>query len=272
MIKLVTSDLDETLLGSDGSISNENIEKINKLKDLGIKFVPNTGRGFTSLVPLLKKLNLYDESDEYVISYNGGAIVENKNFRVIETDELSWKQASDIFEVTKKENDFDTHIYTLKDVYIHNVKQDDLDYLTSRGVNPKFLDEDNLDKLKNEKIIKVITMTSDPDKLSYIKDKVMNEVGFDLQFSYSSNRYTEFNQIGVNKGEAIKKLSNQLGIKQDEIMAIGDNYNDLDMLKYAGLSVGVSNSVEPVKEVVQYVTKGNFVNGVSEAIDKFILK
>ena len=80
MYKIIACDLDETLLSDDRTISKENIEAIQKAKELGVKFVPATGRGFNTVGGTLKDLGLYDLENEYVISYNGGAITENKYF------------------------------------------------------------------------------------------------------------------------------------------------------------------------------------------------
>ena len=74
MYKIIACDLDETLLSDDRSISKENIEAIQKAKELGVKFVPATGRGYNTVDGTLKELGLYDLENEYVISYNGGAI------------------------------------------------------------------------------------------------------------------------------------------------------------------------------------------------------
>ena len=111
MIKLVVSDLDETLVGPTG-VSEVNIQAIKKATALGVKFVPNTGRGFQSVQPLLEQLGLRNQPDEYVISYNGGAIVENKDCRVLQVNALSATQATQIFDVVKQRLDYATHIYT----------------------------------------------------------------------------------------------------------------------------------------------------------------
>ncbi|GEP20202.1 hypothetical protein LSA03_15860 [Pediococcus argentinicus] len=185
MIKLIVSDLDETLLGADGSVSEENKLAIKKAREKGVKFVPNTGRGFASIQELLKVLDLYSEPDEYVISYNGGAIVENKNQKVLQTNGLSFEQASDIFNITKKFKDFDTHVYTLNDVFLYNPLSEDEAYLRTRGVNFKYLEADNLDEFKDTPIIKVITMNSDPVKQQEMAEAVLSGVYFDLNVTYS---------------------------------------------------------------------------------------
>ena len=92
-----------------------------------------------------------------------------------------------------------------------------------------------------------------------------------VAISYSSNRYMEFNAIGVNKGQGLIDLANKLGIDIKDTIAVGDNYNDLSMLKVAGLSVGANNAVDDVKAICDYVTKANNNEGVvDELIRRYI--
>lgn len=83
MYKIIACDLDETVLSDNRSISKENIEAIQKAHKLGVKFVPATGSGFNTVGDTLKELGLYDLENEYVISYNGDTITENKGNRLI---------------------------------------------------------------------------------------------------------------------------------------------------------------------------------------------
>lgn len=271
MIKLIVSDLDETLLGADGSISEANKIAIRKAREAGVKFVPNTGRGFASVQPLLKKLDLYDLPDQYVISFNGGAIVENKDQKVLATNGLTFEQASQIFDITRQYKDYDTHIYTLNDVYIYNVQQEDADYLKTRGVDLKYTDDENLNRFKNDSIMKLLTMHPDMEKRREMKDIILSKVDFDLNVTFSSDMYTEFNHASTDKGSATLELAKRLGIKKDEIMALGDNSNDLPMLKSVGMPVVVSNASKEAKEVAKYVTDADYVSGVAEAINRFVL-
>ena len=83
--KLIVSDLDETLLNDDHHVGQRNQNVILKArKEHGIKFVPATGRGFMQIQTELKELGLNDLENEYVISFNGGALTENKDNRLIE--------------------------------------------------------------------------------------------------------------------------------------------------------------------------------------------
>ncbi|EOA08120.1 Cof-type HAD-IIB family hydrolase [Pediococcus acidilactici] len=271
MIKLVVSDLDETLVGPTG-VSEVNIQAIKKATALGVKFVPNTGRGFQSVQPLLEQLGLRDQPDEYVISYNGGAIVENKDCRVLQVNALSATQATQIFDVVKQRLDYATHIYTLNHVYVYNPDPEDTAYMTGRGVKVEDYPYKTLEPLAGQPIVKIITMNHDPKKREAIRKEVLGQVDFDLNATFSSNRYTEFNLGGVDKGKATLALAKRLGIQKDEIMALGDNNNDIAMLSQVGLPVVVANATADARRMAKHVTQGDFTSGVAEAIHQFILE
>jgi hydroxymethylpyrimidine pyrophosphatase-like HAD family hydrolase len=114
-------------------------------------------------------------------------------------------------------------------------------------------------------------MNPDIDVRHAIADKVYAQVGDWADLTYSSGRYAEFNPKGVNKGTATLKLGEYLGIKPDEIIAFGDNSNDLPMLRAVGMPVSVANGIDEVKDVAKYVTKADYNTGVAEAINKFVL-
>lgn len=112
-----------------------------------------------------------------------------------------------------------------------------LNYLAGR-MEVKEIFDDHIDFLKGQEIVKVLYMNTDYDYLKKIEDDLKDITG-DLDVSYSSNRYIEFNHQGVNKGQGLKKLADILGVDIKETIAIGDNFNDLSMIKVAGLGVGV---------------------------------
>ena len=143
MYKIIACDLDETLLSDDRTISKENIEAIQKAKELGVKFVPATGRGFNTVGGTLKDLGLYDLENEYVISYNGGAITENKGSKLLHFEGISFEKASELY---KRGLDYDVciHVYTKDMVYAYKYVQEEKDYLAGRMEVTEIFD-DNID-------------------------------------------------------------------------------------------------------------------------------
>ena len=93
-----------------------------------------------------------------------------------------------------------------------------------------------------------------------------------LEISYSSNRYIEFNPKGVNKGAALRTLADHLSIPMNETIAIGDNINDLAMIREAELGIAVANAVPTRKEAAQHTTiEDHEQSAVAEVIETFIL-
>ncbi len=270
MYKIIACDLDETLLSDDRSISKENIEAIHKAKALGVKFVPATGRGFNTVDSTLKELGLFDQENEYVISYNGGAITENKGSRLLHFEGISFELASKLYKRGLEYN-VCIHIYTKEMVYVYGYTKEEKEYLASRMEVTEIFD-DNIDFLKEQEIVKALYMNTDYTYLQQIEED-LKDLTQNVDVSYSSNRYIEFNHKGVNKGNGLLSLAELLGVKQEEMIAIGDNYNDLSMIKAAGLGVGVRNVVDGMKKDCDYITKAdNNESAVAEVIRKFILK
>ncbi len=272
MYKLIVSDLDETLLRDDGTISDANVAAIKAARDQGVRFVPNTGRSFTSVRALLDTLGLAGRDDQYVIAYNGGATVSNLNDRVVAANPMDYDVARRIFEVTKTFPDTDTHIYTLNEMFMYNPRADDVGYLRTRGADFTVMPDDDFSRFRDLQIMKVITMNPDPAVQRAVADQVMAVMDQQLNLTFSSGIYTEFNPLGVDKGVAALQLGAALGIRQEEIIGIGDNLNDLPLLQKVGMPVSVANGRPEIKAAAKLVTDADYESGVAEMINRLILQ
>ena len=133
------------------------------------------------------------------------------------------------------------------------------------------MEENSVDFLKNEKIYKILFQNTDVPYLMSL-EKPMKELTKNCSVSYSSNRYMEFNALGIDKGNGLRTVAEILGIDIKDTIAVGDNYNDIPMLKTAGLSVAVNNAVEDAKKSAHYVTEADNNKGaLAEIIEKFII-
>lgn len=269
MYKIIVCDLDQTLLSDDCTVSQKNVEAIQKARALGVKFVPATGRGFRTISNTLTQLGLLGEENEYVISFNGGAITENKGDRLLHFEGISFEAAEELF---RRGLDYRVciHVYTKDTVYAYRLWQEEIDFLKNRMEVVEFF-EPNLSFLAGQEIVKVLYMNTDYNYLKKIEGDLKDVTG-DLDVSYSANRYIEFNRKGVNKGAGLLSLARLLGVEQEETIAIGDNLNDLSMIQAAGLGVGVQNSARDIIPMCDYITKATCnEHAVAEVIEKFIL-
>lgn len=273
--KMLVSDLDETLLNDDGTVHADNLAAIKTAVAHGFKFVPNTGRSFNSVQALLKTLGLYDQAGQYVISYNGAAIVENKDNQVLLTRGMDRELAAQIFRAGLVNDQVDVHIYTVDTLFIYNISPTDKQYMAERGVPYELMASDDLAFLANEQpVMKVIFEHPDQAVREQIRDAVLAAVGADaVEATFSSSRYVEFNTKGVDKGSASLLLGEKLGIQRDEIIAAGDNNNDLQMLTAVGLGVSVANGIPAVQEAAAVVTeRTNNEGAIAEILEKYVLK
>lgn len=268
--KLIASDLDETLLNDDHVVPESNIYWIQKaVKERGVKFVPATGRGYMQILPELTQLGLKDMEGEYVLSFNGAALTENKDNRIIEFNGLGFDKMKEIFEFGSKQ-DVCIHVYTNDTLYIYNLSESEAERLKHQKLEVVYPKENSVDFLKDATIAKILYQNVDVPYLMSLEPK-MTDITKGCSVSYSSNRYMEFNKEGVDKGVGLQHLADQLGIKIEETIAVGDNYNDMAMLKKAGLAVAAGNAVEDVKKACDYTTHADNNEGVvAELIKKFI--
>ena len=271
MYTLMLSDLDETLLVNN-HVTIENSKAIKKARMQGLKFVPATGRAYNMIPEILKELGTYDTANEYSICFNGALIVENKNHKILRFRGLSFAQAREIFDVGK-EYTICVLIFTLDMCYIFNADAEEVNRKRLQNAPFKVVDTYDMDFLKGEKIAKILFQKRDMEYLRKIEKEIEEITRNKVSVSYSSNRYLEVNDLGINKGEALQWLADYLGVTMESTIAMGDNYNDVEMIKTAALGVAVNCAEDDIKEIADYVTKQNYdEDAVKEVIEKFILE
>lgn len=269
MYKIITCDLDETLLCMDRSICRRNLDAIRAAAEKGVKFVCASGRGYMSFQNTLKEIGLYDCADQYSISFNGGAITENKGNRILHLEGISWELADTLYR-KGREYDVCMHVYTQDTVYIYHLNEDEQAFLNNRMDYIEIFDED-LSFLKDTRIIKILYEYTGYEYLNLVEKEIEDLTG-DCEVSYSSGRYLEFNKKGVSKGNGLRRLAQILGVDLKDTIAIGDNVNDLSMIQAAGIGAAVGNVFEGIVDQCDYVAKStNDEGGVAEIIERFVL-
>ena len=276
MIQLILSDLDETLLNDDGTIHPENIAAIQAFIQNGGYFVPNTGRSYKSVYGTLAQLGL-NKTTQYVVSYNGGAIVAiapDGQEEIVVEHGMSLTLAQKIFDLGQVNDVVDTHVYTRDNLYIYNISATDQRYMTERQVPYTEITTTDLSFMANEgPVMKVIFEHLDPAVQQVIADAVTAVVGDEVLVTFSSNRYVEFNPKGVDKGVTGLELADILGIAHDDTAAIGDNLNDAAQIKAAGVGVAVANAKPEIKALADVVlTTTNNEAAVADFIQHYAQK
>lgn len=266
--RLIATDMDGTLLNNQGRVSEKNLWALKKAEEKGIMVVLSTGRPYKSADYHAKKLGLRSP----IITSNG-ALVHDIDRNVVYENIILDEVIIKILDILEEEMIY-YHLYTADSVYSKTLNKEILTkYYGDENGNlvvgtVKF--EDYKDILfKGHKFNKIITITNDNNKLKNLENRLKQLEEIAITSSLGNN--LEIMNKHVSKKNALESLCNSLEIKSDQIVALGDNSNDLEMLLYAGLGVAMGNALDIVKERADYITDTNDNDGWAKAIEKFIL-
>ena len=289
MVKLITIDIDGTLLNSYGEVSEKNKQAIQKALNENIDVVLASGRMPKATLPIANEIN----SNKYLISGNGAAIYDIQKNEIIYNNYLNKSKVLEILDICEKNSMF-YNIYTNNAILTKSLNYNILFYNNENKKNPedkkiKINVIDNMyDYINNYQVNDFLKFTiCDSDKMifksiinklktvknidvlevAHMSRKIIKHGTEDYEVSYF---YTEITKENVNKWTAIEKLMEILKISKEEVMAIGDNINDKEMVENAGIGIVTGNSSPVMKEIADEVVATNDEDGVAEAINKFI--
>ncbi len=267
MYKLLATDLDDTLLNENWQIGERNKIMIQKARQQGLKVIIATGRMFRSARRYAEELGI----ELPLISYQGALIKNHLTGEIIKQYPLPNQLALKIVESVRKFG-YHLHMYYNDELIVAAKNERVLRYEKMSscqahevGDLEKYLQATGIDPLK-------ILVSEEESKLDAILPDLRELFQDSLHIAKSKSFYLEFSHPLAHKGQALADLAWALGFKQEEVIAVGDGFNDLEMLKWAGLGVAVANAQADIKAAADYVTEASNREGaVGEVIEKFIL-
>lgn len=262
MIRLVALDLDGTLLDRQGLISDATRQTIQQVRRSGVKVVLCTGRPFYSLAPLLSQLELTG-AGEYVISFNGALLSDAQGEEVLFAEPLSFEDYQAI-KALSKQLQLAYHVQSQKGIYTSNTTIDPHtaydSYLNQAPIH--CVSDAYFQQIPIYKMMFVGT----EEKLKRAIKQIPDTYSQRFNMMQSLDCFFEFLHPQASKGQTLQRLVEHLDIHPSEILAIGDNENDLSMLNFAGISVAMGNAEETIKKNADYVTKTNEEEGVRHSL------
>lgn len=229
-IKLIALDIDGTLLDDGGNISPNTNSKLKELIEKGVHIVLATGRTHQSADNLQKRLSL----DVPIISYNGGKVTIPSRGEIFDS-KIPAKDALKIIEYAEENNVY-AKVYIDDVMYISEEDQVSINFAKNHGI-----DYSAIGKLSSN-------IQQDVSMIVFIeKNEGLNDIetlfgDMNVSITRSMPQAYEFMAKGITKGSSLKILSDYLGINREEILAVGNALNDLEMLKFAGLGIAMKNS------------------------------
>lgn len=268
--KLIVTDMDGTLLNSKGEVSIENKEALKELQSRGIHVAIATGRIYTTAKVYAKYLGIVTP----IICCNGAMVKNLENNEKIYSKAIDKEDCLKIVEICKKHNLY-FHFYSDDTIFGEELKNKML-YFSEWAKTLKEEDRIKIEIVKDikevferETIYKFGIQSENLELLDIVRDEINSSLNCEAHKSLSD--MLDIMSKGVTKGNAIKSLAQSLGVELEEVIAIGDNENDISMIKYAGLGVAMGNAEDKVKRVSDFVTDTNDNHGVSKVIKEFML-
>ncbi|MDR0846478.1 MAG: Cof-type HAD-IIB family hydrolase [Lactobacillales bacterium] len=268
MIKLIAIDLDGTLLNSAKTISPRNIEALKKAEAQGVKVVITTGRPLAMIEPYIEAIGSHKE-DDYSITFNGGLVQRNLSGEILAKRLMTREEVDDIARLAR-ELDLPMDVLSEANVLQLPTSQN-LESLY--GLANPYLNFIQDVKLDDWKIFNKAVMTDEPARLDEKIAKIPQEYRDRYEVIKSRDMLLEFMSRGITKASGLEMLRKILGIEISEIMSLGDEENDLNMIEYAGLGVAMGNAVETVKQAADVVMEmTNDEDAVAIAVERFVLQ
>lgn len=266
-IKLIAIDIDGTLVNAKKKITPAVKETILKAKEQGKKIVICTGRPLSGAQQYLDELGLNHQDNQYVVSFNG-AVVESTSGKVLLKRGLDYEQYIELEAIARKLK-LHFHCVGLDRIYTANRDLGHYTIYNSRIVKLE-VSYRTQEEMRQIPIIKCMYI-DDPDYLDQqIKSPLFEQMKGKVTFSKTEPFYYEATAANTDKGTGLAALCKYLNIPAKEVMALGDQANDMPMIKYAGFGVAMGNAVEVTKENADYVTLDCEHDGVAVAINKIL--
>ena len=266
--KLLVLDVDGTLLNNEKEISKRTLAALLKVQHMGIRIVLASGRPTSGIMPFAKALELGNFGG-YILSYNGCQVIKADTGEVMFERRINPEQIP-YLEKKSRKNGFS--IFTYHDDYILTDNADDLHIRKEAWLNHlKIMEEPEFSIAIDFAPCKCVLVSDDYEALRGLENHWKRRLAGVLDVFPSEPYFLEVVPCGVDKANTLALLMDQLGVKREEVIAIGDGVADVTMLQLAGKSVAMGHAPDSVKICADYVTASNDEDGVAQAVEKLIL-
>ncbi len=260
--KLMAVDIDGTLLNDNRDLTEKNKRTIQKAVKNGLIFTIATGRPVSGVEYIAEELNI----DLPFITYNGAMVVKGKSREILYERKLSPEDARISIELGM-ESDSSVMVWKNNNLYVTRMDERVDKYKRIGRVEPILIED--IDDIVEGGVSKVLWY-NETEIISELSTTVGTHLSDNVNYYTSMPWFLEFNDKLASKAIAIEGLCKYYGIDRSETIAVGDGYNDLSMIEYAGLGVAMGNAPDEIKQRADYVTQSNNEDGVACVIEKFI--
>jgi Cof subfamily protein (haloacid dehalogenase superfamily) len=261
-IRFVVSDVDGTLVDHDKRLSDANVAAVKRLTDAGIGFAVISARPRSGVLPIAERLGL----DDPIGAFNGGTVFRRAG-EVMESHRVPEDVARGMLELA---HGSPADVWVFADDHWHTAHPGNSHVpreIKSAAQDPVVTADFGALLGRTDKLTFV---HDDPAVLAPLLEQGRARFGERATIGKSQTYYLDVTALAANKGAGIEALARNAGVPLDQVMAIGDQQNDLPMLTRAGLAVAMGQAPDEVKDVADWVTGTNDESGVAQAIERLL--
>lgn len=267
---LLALDLDGTLLDSQKRLSSHNLDAITRAQDAGTTIVLASGRHPYSMARFADRLHL-KERGGYVLAFNGGQLIDYVTGEILFRRELPPELLPQLVEWARRYNlpvmSFRGNVIITEQPQNHYIVENAANNrMTVEGVT-NFIEALNNLYIPPTKLL----LPGDPEILPEVEAAMKADLAGKMSIYRSAPYYLELVPLGIDKGATLERLLNITRSTREDLIACGDQDNDISMIRLAGIGVAMGNAVDEAKAVADYVTLTNDEDGVAHVIERFIL-
>jgi len=261
--RLVVADIDGTLVNAAREITPPVRAAVAAAQARGVRVCLATGRIWPSARQFVEGLG----ADPPVILYNGAMVYDFASGEVWFRTALPLRQARDVLTILRGHPAVQPHLYVDDRVYIPAMNDTTGIYQRKDNLRTEAVG-DLADWLRVDPM-KILIIGDRPALDAVVRD--IDRLPYSVNHVFSEVIYLEILPPGINKGVALQAMAARLGVSREEIIAVGDNLNDLAMIEFAGVGVAMANAPEALRVRARYIAPSNDDHGLEAVIDRFIL-
>ena len=264
-ISFLAADLDGTLLTSSKTITPYTQQVLIEAQRRGLTIILASGRPLYSILPFAQQLEM-PKFHGFIISYNGSLVWDCAEGKAIKEQAIPLSLIPELVEAIG--SDFHIHGYKGNSIVIQG-KPDERSIYISRANKMPLIETNDFPQTITEPQHKCL-VTGAPRRLWHLEKRLRKQFEAHFSICRSESFLLEIMPKGIDKAEALNQLLKRVGGKPTELLCCGDGFNDLNMMRLAGISCAPCNAKKPVKQAASYVTKSNDRDGVAQAVRKFV--
>lgn len=269
-IRLLVLDLDGTIVDDSNCLRDSVAQAIGSAKRLGVAVAIATGRLYQNSLHAHNSIG----STLPLICYEGALIREPKTEVVHRHWPLEPRALAQVLDYTEQlslNGRVSVQFYVQHDLYISNLNDASIKFFQGSKIAPVVVSD--LRQLLDRATTEVIVLSDEFDVIARLAGLMNNSHSRIRVKEYKSMAFLEMFHPAVNKRLAVSYLAEEvMSLRPENVMAIGDDFTDIEMLQYAGIGVAMGTAPEPVKSVADWVTTSVEEDGVARAIDRWILR